>query len=60
MQYAAIMLCADGGLIRHEETLEVANVMVGDDSGIGGGMTHQKFTVFSVGKDKLRIDYESV
>ncbi len=30
MQYAAIMLCADGGVIRHEETQEVANVMVGD------------------------------
>ncbi|EIU6868815.1 hypothetical protein [Vibrio parahaemolyticus] len=30
MQYAAIMLCPDGGIIRHEETQEVANVMVGD------------------------------
>lgn len=30
MQYAAIMLCPDGGIIRHEDTLEVANVMVGD------------------------------
>ncbi len=30
MQYAAVMLCADGGVIRHEQTLEVANVLVGD------------------------------
>lgn len=30
MQYAAVMLCPDGGIIRHEDTLEVANVMVGD------------------------------
>ncbi|EKA2634926.1 hypothetical protein OKW60_004501 [Vibrio alginolyticus] len=30
MQYAAIMLCPDGGIIRHEDTKEVANVMVGD------------------------------
>ncbi|MEK1962788.1 hypothetical protein WOB62_12865 [Vibrio parahaemolyticus] len=30
MQYAAVMLCPDGGIIRHEDTLEVANLMVGD------------------------------
>ena len=30
MQYAAIMLCPAGGVIRHEDTQEVANVMVGD------------------------------
>ncbi|EPU5969473.1 hypothetical protein ACVX70_001639 [Vibrio alginolyticus] len=30
MQYAAIMLCQAGGVIRHEETQEVANVIVGD------------------------------
>ncbi|HCG9217582.1 TPA: hypothetical protein NJ716_002306 [Vibrio parahaemolyticus] len=30
MRYAALMLCPDGGIIRHEDTLEVANVMVGD------------------------------
>ncbi|MCL9775728.1 hypothetical protein [Vibrio methylphosphonaticus] len=30
MQYAAIMLCPDGGVIRHEQTQEVANVLVGD------------------------------
>ncbi|EGQ7674503.1 TPA: hypothetical protein ACF367_002948 [Vibrio parahaemolyticus] len=30
MQYAAIMLCPAGGVIRHEETQEVANVIVGD------------------------------
>lgn len=30
MQYAAIMLCPDGGVIRHEHTLEVANLLVGD------------------------------
>ena len=30
MEYAAIMLCPDGGVVRHEDTQEVANVMVGD------------------------------
>ncbi len=30
MQYAAVMLCADGGVIRHEQTQEVANVLIGD------------------------------
>ncbi|ELB1513223.1 hypothetical protein R7D66_07905 [Vibrio sp. Vb2354] len=30
MQYAAIMLCPAGGVIRHEDTQEVANLMVGD------------------------------
>ncbi|WP_322804473.1 hypothetical protein SO574_19805 [Vibrio alfacsensis] len=30
MEYAAIMLCPDGGVIRHQETQEVANVFVGD------------------------------
>ncbi len=30
MQYAAIMRCPAGGVIRHEDTQEVANVMVGD------------------------------
>lgn len=30
MHYAAVMLCPDGGIVRHEETLEVANVLVGD------------------------------
>ncbi|MBG0760915.1 hypothetical protein BOO22_16010 [Vibrio cidicii] len=30
MQYAAVMLCPDGGIIRHEATQEVANVLVGD------------------------------
>lgn len=30
MQYAAIMLCPAGCVIRHEETQEVANVIVGD------------------------------
>ena len=30
MQYAAIMLCPAGGVIRHEGTQEVANVIVGD------------------------------
>ena len=30
MQYVAIMLGSDGGVIRHEETQEVANVVVGD------------------------------
>ncbi|EKO3565648.1 hypothetical protein P0E95_001992 [Vibrio metschnikovii] len=30
MQYAAVMLCPSGGVIRHEETQQVANVFVGD------------------------------
>ncbi len=30
MEYAAIMLCPAGGVVRHEDTQEVANVMVGD------------------------------
>ncbi|MBY7922051.1 hypothetical protein [Vibrio fluvialis] len=30
MQYAAVMLCADGGVIRHEQTQEVANILIGD------------------------------
>ncbi|QXO19230.1 hypothetical protein [Vibrio ostreae] len=30
MQYAAVMLCPDGGVIRHEETQEVANILIGD------------------------------
>ncbi len=30
MQYAAITLCPDGGIVRHEETQEVANVLIGE------------------------------
>ncbi|AMG01931.1 hypothetical protein [Vibrio mimicus] len=30
MQYAAILLCPDGGIIRKKETQEVANVLIGD------------------------------
>ncbi len=30
MQYAAVMLCPDGGIIRQQETKEVANVLIGD------------------------------
>ncbi|EPM7943092.1 hypothetical protein ACTQ8U_000781 [Vibrio fluvialis] len=30
MQYAAVMLCSDGGVIRHEQTQEVANILIGD------------------------------
>ncbi|EGQ8300095.1 hypothetical protein QPI28_000645 [Vibrio parahaemolyticus] len=30
MQYAAIALCPDGGIVRHQDTQEVANVFVGD------------------------------
>ncbi len=30
MQYAAIALCPDGGIVRHEDTQEVANVLIGD------------------------------
>lgn len=30
MQYAAIALCPGGGIVRHQDTQEVANVFVGD------------------------------
>lgn len=30
MQYAAVMLCPSGGVVRHEETQHVANVLIGD------------------------------
>lgn len=30
MQYAAVMLCPEGGVIRHDQTQEVANILVGD------------------------------
>lgn len=30
MEYAAVRLCPEGGVIRHEDTQEVANVLVGD------------------------------
>ena len=30
MRYAAITLGPDGGIIRHEDTQEVANVLIGD------------------------------
>lgn len=30
MQYTAIKLCPDGGIVRHPETSDVANIMVGD------------------------------
>ncbi len=30
MQYAAVRLCPEGGVVRHVETQEVANVLVGD------------------------------
>lgn len=30
MQYSAIQLCSDGGIVRHEDTQEVANVLIGD------------------------------
>ncbi|MDW2015196.1 hypothetical protein [Vibrio sp. 704] len=35
MQYAAIMLCPAGGVIRHQDTQEVANVVVGDFDSLG-------------------------
>lgn len=30
MQYAAVKLCPNGGIVRHEQTQEVANVLIGD------------------------------
>lgn len=30
MEYSAVLLCPSGGVIRHEDTQEVANVQVGD------------------------------
>jgi hypothetical protein len=30
MQYVAVMLCPDGGVIRHAQTREVATILIGD------------------------------
>ncbi len=30
MKYAAVSICPNGGIVRHPDTLEVANVLVGD------------------------------
>ncbi len=30
MMFAAVQLCPSGGIVRHEETQEVANVVIGD------------------------------
>lgn len=30
MEYSAVLLCPSGGIVRHEETQQVANVQVGD------------------------------
>ncbi|HGF7518683.1 TPA: hypothetical protein AB5A43_000039 [Vibrio cholerae] len=30
MQYAAILVTPDGGFIRHQQTKEVANILIGD------------------------------
>lgn len=30
MQYAAILVTPDGGFIRHQQTQEVANILIGD------------------------------
>ncbi|MGL4193212.1 MAG: hypothetical protein ACRCRU_11755 [Vibrio sp.] len=30
MQYAAVLLCPAGGIVRNEQTQQVANVFVGD------------------------------
>lgn len=30
MQYAAIFVTPDGGFIRHQQTQEVANILIGD------------------------------
>ncbi|CAH6781717.1 conserved hypothetical protein [Vibrio chagasii] len=30
MEYSAVFLCPGGGIVRHEETQQVANVQVGD------------------------------
>ncbi|OBT07570.1 hypothetical protein [Vibrio cyclitrophicus] len=30
MEYSAVFLCPSGGIVRHEETQQVANVKVGD------------------------------
>lgn len=30
MEYSAVFLCPSGGIVRHEETQQVANVQVGD------------------------------
>ena len=30
MEYSAVFLCPSGGIVRHEDTQQVANVQVGD------------------------------
>ncbi len=30
MKYAAVSICSAGGIVRHEDTQEVANVLIGD------------------------------
>ncbi len=30
MMFAAVQLCPSGGIVRHEETYEVANILVGE------------------------------
>ena len=30
MEYSAVFLCPSGGIVRHEETQQVANVQVGE------------------------------
>jgi len=30
MEYSAVLLCPGGGIVRHEDTQQVANVYVGD------------------------------
>ncbi|WP_277443244.1 hypothetical protein [Vibrio parahaemolyticus] len=61
MEYAAIMLCPDGGIVRHEETQEVANVFVGDFDSLDQAIeqacsslncTHLVKRVLSKGKGK--------
>ncbi|OXX29103.1 MULTISPECIES: hypothetical protein [Vibrio] len=61
MQYAAVMLCADGGIVRHEETFEPANVQVGDFESMDAAIdqacldlncTHLHKGVISKGKNK--------
>ncbi len=61
MKYAAVMLCPDGGVIRHEQTLEVANLLIGDfdslDDAINQacqdlGCTHLRKGVISKGAGK--------
>ncbi len=61
MEYSAVFLCPSGGIVRHEETQQVANVQVGDFDSMGDAVnqaclmlecTHLHKGVISKGEGK--------